>query len=183
MNAQMTFPGTLLALAFATSMGSLLWWMMHVPPPIPAVVARVRRTVGAVRRILVPIEDSEYARRAIEVACRLGERQKAEVILVHVIEVPMTLPLNAPLPDSEARAWKVLEEAKQIVSFHGLPGHVRVERARQAGPGIVQAVEHEGASMIVVGLKSGTAPGDLMGRTSRWLLSRAPCEVLLDKVS
>ena len=183
MSVQMTWLGTLLALVFALSMGRLLWWMLHVPPPVPAVVAKVRRTVGSVKRILVPIVGTEYSQRAIEVACRLGAEQKAEIILVHVVEVPMSLPLDAPLPDAEAKAEKVLEEAQQIVNFRELPSHKHVERARHAGSGIIQVAQEEEVSLIVMGLKTKSASIDLMGRTSRWLLSRAPCEVILDKIA
>jgi len=89
---QITFLGSLLAFIFAGSMGTLLWWMFHVPKAIPLAAAKARRAVGAIRRILVPTSGTLHSERGIELACRLGEEQKAEIYLIHIIEVPRTLP-------------------------------------------------------------------------------------------
>src|SRR4030043_986761 len=87
----MSFLGALLAFVFATSMGILLWWMLNVPRAIPLAAAKARRAVGAIKKILVPTSGTLYSERGIELACRLGEEQKAEIYLVTVLEVPRTL--------------------------------------------------------------------------------------------
>src|SRR6185503_20438550 len=89
--------GILIACVFAFSMAGLLWWMLHPPAPIEAAVAKALRGVSAVQRILVPVRGSAYNERAVELACRLGQEQKAEIIACHVIEVPLALPLSTPL--------------------------------------------------------------------------------------
>ena len=43
--------GFILAVVFAVSMGGLMWWMLRVPPPIAAAVAKARVSVEAVKRI------------------------------------------------------------------------------------------------------------------------------------
>src|SRR6266566_1596280 len=100
--------GLILAVLFASSMGALLLWMLWLPVKIPAAAAKAHRSVFAVKRILVPTLGQAYAERAVELACRLGQEQKAEVFLVHVLEVPRTLPLGVPLPEAETEAVKVL---------------------------------------------------------------------------
>src|SRR5512136_263851 len=107
---QMTFLGGLLASVFAVSMGVLLWWMLHVPRAIPQAAAKARRAVGAIKRVLVPTSGTVYSERGIELACRLGEEQKAEIYLINVIEVPRTLPMEAPMPEAESRAQEILKE-------------------------------------------------------------------------
>ena len=87
---QMSFTGALLAFFFAVSMGTLLWWMLHVPRAIPLAAAKARRAVGAIKKILVPTSGTFYSEKGIELACRLGEEQKAEIYLVTVLEVPRT---------------------------------------------------------------------------------------------
>src|SRR5512137_1678253 len=94
---QITFLGGVLAFFFAASMGILLWWMLHVPRAIPQAAAKARRAVGAIKRILVPTSGTPYSERGIELACRMGEEQKAEIYLINVIEVPRTLPMEAPM--------------------------------------------------------------------------------------
>ena len=69
--------GVLLAAGFAVPMAALLGWMLRVPRPVPQEVARAVRSVGAVQTILVPIVESYYSERAVELASRLGATQRA----------------------------------------------------------------------------------------------------------
>ena len=45
-----------------------------------------------IRRILVPMDFSECARRGLRYAVALAERFGSEIVLVHVIEAPLNLP-------------------------------------------------------------------------------------------
>lgn len=176
--------GIVLAALFAGSMGWLLWWMLHPPPPVPLEVAKARRSVDALKRILVPTVGAPYSERGVELACRLGVEQKAEIVLIYVLEVPRTLPLGTPLPQDEPKAQEALQRAQEIVTLHGLPLIAKVERAREAGEGILHAAKDYEADLIVLGVRPRVgAAADLLGRTSTLLLRRAACEVIIDKPS
>ncbi len=173
--------GTLLALIFALSLGAMIWWMFRVPPYLPAPVAKARVSVEAIKRILVPTVGPVFAGREVELACRLGQEQKAEILLAFVLEVPRTLPLGASLPAAEEKAKKALDLAKTIVDLHKLPSQAEILRARVAGEEIVRkASEHE-VDMIVVGMKPGM-PYDSFTRTLDVLMRKAPCELVIDRV-
>jgi len=175
--------GLVLALLFAGSMGGLLLWMLRLPVKIPAAAAKAYRSVFAVKRILVPTIGLPYAERAVELACRLGQEQKAEVFLVHVLEVPRTLPLGVPMPEAEAEATKVLERAESIVALHGLEPQKIVHRARIAGEEIARIAGEQDVDMIVLGARSKVGLRDeMLGRTSDLVLRLAPCEVIIDKL-
>jgi len=181
---QITFLGALLAFVFAASMGILLWWMLHVPRAIPQAAAKARRAVGAIKRVLVPTSGTLYSERGIELACRLGEEQKAEVYLIHVIEVPRTLPLDAPLVEAETRAGDMIKRGEEIVTLRGLPVKGQVKRGRVAGEEIIRAAKDYEADLIVMGIRSEIRMAqEILGRTSDLVLRRAPCEVILDKLS
>jgi nucleotide-binding universal stress UspA family protein len=181
---QITFIGAFLALIFAASMITLLWWMFHVPRAIPLAAAKARRAVGAIKKILVPTSGTPYSERGIELACRLGEEQKAEIYLVNVLEVPRTLPLEAPLPDAEAKAEDIVKRGEEIVSLRGLPVKGEVKRGRVAGEEIIRAAKDWEADLIVMGIRPQvTMAQDILGRDSGLILRRAPCEVILDKLS
>ena len=159
---QLSFLGALLAFFFAASMGTLLWWMFHVPRAIPLAAAKARRAVGAIKKILVPTSGTLYSERGIELACRLGEEQKAEIYLVNVIEVPRTLPLEAPMPEAEARAVDIIKRGEEII----------------------RASKDWEADLIVMGIRSQIRMAqEILGRTSDLVLRRAPCEVIVDKLS
>jgi nucleotide-binding universal stress UspA family protein len=174
--------GILLAVIFACSMGILFFWMFHVPPALPLPVIKVRGSVEALHKLLIPIVEAIPSERAVELACRLGNGRKAELVLVHVIVVPYTLPLSAPMPEREKTAQETLELGHAIARrFHN---HVqtRIVRHRSAVEGVLQVANEEQVDAIVLGVGVKTrVPGE-WGKTSQEILRRANCEVILDKV-
>jgi len=179
-----TFLGAFLAFIFAASMGVLLWWMFHVPRAIPLAAAKARRAVGAIKKILVPTSGALYSERGIELACRLGEEQKAEIYLVTIIEVSRTLPLEAPMPEAEAKAEDIIKRGESIVSLRGLKAKGEVRRGRIAGEEIIRVAKDWEADLIVMGIRSEIRMAqEILGRTSDLVLRRAPCEVIVDKLS
>jgi nucleotide-binding universal stress UspA family protein len=181
---QISFLGALLAFFFTVSMGILLWWMFHVPRAIPQAAAKARRAAGAIKKILVPTSGTLYSERGIELACRLGGEQKAEIYLVTVLEVPRTLPLEAPMPEAEVQAKDIIKRGEEIVSLRGLPAKGEVKRGRVVGEEIIRAAKDWEADLIVMGIRSEIRMAqEILGRTSDLVLRRAPCEVILNKLS
>ena len=173
--------GLVIAVIFAVSMGSLLWWMMHPPHPVGQDVAHALYSVSSVRRILVPVEGFPYNNRAVELACRLGQEQRAEIVLGSVIEVPMALPLGTPLPVEEEKAYAHLASASELVRLHDLVPISVLERDRQAGRGMVRIARDKDADLAVVGLDPHrVAAGGIIGRTIESLLRQAGIEVIID---
>jgi len=176
--------GSILAAAFAIPMAALLFWMLRLPRPISQEVARAVRSVGAVQAILVPILEHYYSERAVELASRLGETQKATILLGYVVEVPRTLSLGVPLPEVEERANQALDQAKTIVGMHALQAQVEIIRAREAGEGIARVARDRGVDLIVMGI----SPGERLtegsaARIAESLFRHAPCEVVIDRLA
>jgi nucleotide-binding universal stress UspA family protein len=174
--------GIVIAVAFALAMIAVMAWMFHVPRPVAAEVAKARRSLDVARLILVPTIKAAYSERAVELACRLAQEQRAEILLVHVVEVPRTLPLGAPLEEADREAEASLQTAKAVVALHSLPAKTLVQRAREAGDGIITAAKDSRADLIVVGIGPHRGGHHLWGGTSETLLHRAPCEVIFDKL-
>ncbi len=175
--------GFILAVIFAVSMGGLMWWMLRVPRSLSAPVARARVSVEAIKRILVPTIGNVFAGREVELACRLGQEQKAEILLAYLLEVPRTLPLDASMPEEETKAREALELAKTIVDRHGLPSTMEMLRARVAGERIAQVAGEQDVDMIVVGMRPGMGLAyEAFARTVDVLMRKAPCELLIDRV-
>jgi nucleotide-binding universal stress UspA family protein len=175
--------GVVLAVIFAASMSRLLWWMMHPPAPIGEAVARAVRGVSAARRILVPAKGMNYSDRAIELACRLGQEQEAEILLVYVIEVPLSLPLGTPLEDDEAKAQEALERGSQIVRLHELKPLPIVRRDRDVAHGVLTVANDHGADLVVLGINPRRImAGDSMGRNIETIFRKSGIEVIVDLV-
>src|SRR4051794_37404048 len=129
--------GIAIAVTFALIMLSLMWWMLHPPEHMQAAVAKALRGVSAIKKILVPVRGSSYNERAVELACRLGADQDAEIIRPHIMEVPLSLPLSTPPPDEEKQTEEVRARAKEIVEHHGLKAEAIARRDRDVARGIL----------------------------------------------
>jgi nucleotide-binding universal stress UspA family protein len=171
-----------LALVFIVLMFSLFRWMFNVPPQLPYMVVKARQSVSALHRILVPTTSQLASERAVELACRLGETQKAEIILAYIVEVPFTLPLNVAMPAEQAKGQEALRTAQFIVEQHGLPARTKIIPDRYAWGGILQLARSERVDAIVMSVgteRLGLTDG--LGRAAQEILKRAECEVILDR--
>jgi APA family basic amino acid/polyamine antiporter len=138
-------------------------------------VTRAARRSVAYREILVPLVPTETSEQAMSIACQLAADRHATVTALTVIEVPPTLPLDADMVDDEARAKRLLAEARAIADSYGVAIAIRVVRARGAGEAIVEEAGAVGAEIVVV-----RAPRKRrLGRTVRFVLVHAPCRVLV----
>ncbi len=174
--------GILLASVFILSMGVLFFWMFHVPPKLPLPVIKVRGSVQAIHKILIPVVEAMPSERAVELACRLGNGRKTELVLVHVIVVPYTLSLNAPMPAREHAAQETLELGNVIARQYGNEVHSHMVRHRSAAEAVLDVANQERVDAIILGFGAkARVPGE-WGKTSQEILRRANCEVILDKV-
>jgi nucleotide-binding universal stress UspA family protein len=177
--------GALIAFGFVLSMILLMSWMLWVPKPVAQTVARARRSVGGVRRILVPLEGGVTSDRAVELACRLGREQHADIYLAYIIEIPRTRALNTPLHEGESgQARQTLRFAEQIVKLNRLRAVTMVERAREVSEGILRLSNEVQPDLLVIGMPSlySTVRGLAGTLAMENILRRASCEVLVSKM-
>jgi nucleotide-binding universal stress UspA family protein len=145
-------------------------------------VAHTAHGAGTLRRIMVPIRGFDFEHRALELACRLGEKQKSEIILVYVLEVPLTMGLGTPLPEQEEKATEALAAGAKLVRAHRLAAVQRLERAREAGRGIIKAAKEMQVDLVVVGLDPNRGVAvEAIGPATELLLRRGDFEVLIDR--
>jgi nucleotide-binding universal stress UspA family protein len=179
---QVTVLGVMCALVFCVSMATLLWWMLHPPRQVSLPVAKAMVAVSSIRKIMVPVQGTTYAYKAVELACRLGKEQKAEILVTYVIEVPFTVPLSEPMDNAVTEAKSVLERAEEIVKHSNLPCKPIIEKARQISEGVIRLAKEQDVDLIVIGIHPMIGlPDRIMGRTSEAILRKAPCEVILDR--
>lgn len=172
--------GIILGLIFAALMIVLFSWMFKVPPQLPYEVVKACQSVSALGRILVPTRLETACRKAVELACRLGENQKAEIVLVYVIEVPFSLPLEASSPEEEKRGQEALRTARFIIDQHGLPVKTRIIHHRSGWGGILAVAKEELVDAIV--MNSGHSDSsDVLSREAQEVVKRSVCEVILDR--
>jgi basic amino acid/polyamine antiporter, APA family len=130
------------------------------------------------RTILVPIVSGTESHEAIDLAARLSAERGATIVALRVIVVPLDQPLDCLLPEEEAEADKLLDDARAMAEIYGVRTVDRIVRARNAGRAIVEEAERRQAEIIVLGAPRGRHR-DIFGKTVDYVLKNAPCRVMV----
>jgi len=110
-----------------------------------------------------------------------------------VFEMPLSLPLDAPLPESQIqRAREALARAKVVgEEYEGVEVATAMVRARRAGQAIVHEARRRGVEAIVLAaeepsrvrggaLLGGVGPlENYVGAVTKYVIGKAPCRVIL----
>jgi APA family basic amino acid/polyamine antiporter len=132
------------------------------------------------RTIVVPATRSAESEEALVAAARLAAERRATVAILHVIEVPLDLPIDVDLPDREDEADDVLDNSAAIVEGYGVRAVVRLLRARAAGPAIVEEAARRNAELIVLGApRPRVSRGRIFGGTVDYVLKHSKTRVLI----
>ena len=173
--------GITLAVGFTVGLAGTLGWMLRVPPPAPRGATSTLRSVQSIRKVLVPIIDLGASVRAVELAARLNQGHKAEMVIVYVHEIPLQAPLA--MPERDPRIQRALDAAAFIAMQHAIEPRTKVNVARQAGHRIVEIAREEGVDLIVMGISHVNRPNEgTLGRIAEHVMRNAPCEVIVDRV-
>jgi APA family basic amino acid/polyamine antiporter len=152
--------------------------------------------------LLVPVFGTKLDDDIVATAGRLAaaeredgeEEAESRLELVYVIEVPLTLPLDAELPpEREAQARRALDRAREVgEEYADVEVSTEVIRARRIGAGIVEAARRATSAAIIIGgepptkIRGGGRLGGIgaakpaeIGAATEYVLKKAPCRVLL----
>jgi APA family basic amino acid/polyamine antiporter len=132
------------------------------------------------RTIVVPVIRSNETEEALVAAARLAAERGSTVAVVHVIEIPLDLPLDVRLPDTEDEADDILDNSAAFVEAYGVRAVARLLRGRAAGPEIVAEAERRNAELVILGARrQRTARGRIFGRTVDYVLKHSPSRVAI----
>jgi len=150
--------------------------------------------------ILVPVFGEPLDDDIVGTAGRLAaeEAQEGEggsmLEALYVFEIPMALPLDARVPDDRVgMARAALARAKEVgEEYEGVEVATAMVRARTAGAAIVSEARRRGVEAIVLAAEApsrirgggvlggrGLARDRFAGETTRYVIEKAPCKVLL----
>ncbi len=129
--------------------------------------------------ILVAFEDGNYSSEAIAMAVRLAARRRRGIHVLVTISVPQNAPIDATMPDAEAKAQAAVDQAR-VRGGRRVTGHYEKVRAGGAGRRIVSEAREIHARAIVMPLPAKRAGSSLFGRTLETVLAERPCRVIID---
>src|SRR5260370_8358025 len=112
--------------------------------------------VGATGEIAVVVDGKKLDIELVRLGCLMAKKAKRKVHLVHIIEVPRTLPLKAVLTKESELADKLLGEAMTIADEAGCAAVAEVVQARDAGTAIVDEAKDHSCALIFLGFVRAT---------------------------
>ncbi len=126
--------------------------------------------------VLVAFDERGFSPEVMATAARLAERRRRGIHVLVTILVPPTSPINAALPDQEANAETVIEEAK-VRAGRRVSGHWEKVRPGQTARRILDEAKLMQADVIVMPMARGGAG---FGRTLETVLRERPCRVIIE---
>ncbi len=183
-NDEVTVLGAVLAVTYATTISSILWWMLHVPKvgDVGQYVSRIEREAARFARIVVPVQGDVLSDRLVALASQMARYRGARMDLLYVIEVPLQFPIGAVSEDQRQMADETFTRAGKIADRYDVKINKRIQQARQAGPTIVKYAEEKGADLLLMGdVPKGNRRGTRYARSVEYVFENAPCEVIIDR--
>lgn len=166
-----------------------LGFVVHYLHQKKEVVAGVTRVMGSVLpvarphyRILLPLEDLEHT-ELVDFATLVAQVEGGELTLLHVVEVPETLPVDAidRLYLSEVR-WS-LGRLRRRAEEAGVTVKARVEVSHRVYEAILDNIREEDIDLLVIGWKGGWRRGRILGSNVDRFVQEAPCDVVVFKAA
>lgn len=195
--------GTIGYVAYRKTQGKPILTQVNVPETALRFERKeVREDEGEFGSILVPILGSALDDDIVQTAGRLASdayredfsREGATIEAVWVLEVPMSLPIDAALPAEQLkRARAGLARAKAIgEEYEDVIVATATVRARRVGEAICEEARRRGVEVIVMAaeetsrIRGGALlggrgrPGEsAIGEVTKYVMAKAPCPVIL----
>ena len=128
--------------------------------------------------VLVAFDEHGFVPELMATAARLAARRRRGIHVLVTIGVPATSPIGAEMPEQEAMAQSIIEEAK-VQAGRRVSGHWEKVRAGQTGRRIVDEAKAMHAAAIVMPMPQD---GGGFGRALATVLRERPCRVIIESI-
>src|SRR4051795_2723220 len=128
--------------------------------------------------VLVAFEDGYYAPESVSTAARLAARRSRGIHVLVTITVPPNAPIDAAMPEAEAKAQSIIDSAK-VRGGRRVTGHWEKVRPGQAGRRVVEEAREIKARAVVMPLPPRRTGASLFGKTLETVLAERPTRVII----
>jgi APA family basic amino acid/polyamine antiporter len=125
--------------------------------------------------VLVAFDEHGFSPDVMGTAARMAARRRRGIYVLVTITVPASSPIDAAMPEQEARAQSILEEAK-VQAGRRVFGRWEKVRSGQTGRRIVDEAKRLRAGAIVMPMP----PGGTFSRAMETVLRERPCRVIIE---
>jgi len=139
-----------------------------------------------IKKILVPIDFSDYSKNALKYAAQFAKQFNARIYLVYVVE-PMIYPADfsmgqVAIPSTDIDLHSRAEEELKKLSKEIIGGSLQVEILIKTGKPFVEIIEAASSNdvdLIIIATHGHTGVEHLLfGSTAEKVVRKAPCPVL-----
>ena len=134
--------------------------------------------------ILVPLDGSDYSKKALLQACDIAKNYQANLLLVYVVDKSPSLNLldrNEYLKILRRFGEKVLIKGKETAKAEGMDVTTVMKEGNITNE-IVKLAKNKKCNLIIVGSKGlGATARFFLGSISNKLANNSPCSVLIVK--
>ncbi len=174
--------GIVVAIAIVAAVIATLYWMLH--PPVTradrAALDAANVLEEMVGSIIVVFSADIHSEHMMVLAARLARRNKADLLALYAVEVPMILREDAATPEDDRAGFDVLATAETIAQKAGVHCRTELVHARSISQGVLETAKREGAHLLVLGsYREGKYTGAPLGRAIDHIASNARCDVLI----
>ena len=129
--------------------------------------------------VLIAYDHMHFVPDAVATAVKLAARRRRGIHVLVTITVPSSAPIDARMPEAEAAAQTIIEQAK-LLGGRRVSGHWEKVRAGQAGRLVVNEAKAMHAAAVVLPLPPPRG-ASLFGSTVQTVLAERPCRVIVER--
>jgi len=133
-------------------------------------------------KVMVAIRDEVSVDSLMTLACKLNQGADVDLMVLHVVQVPLVTPLDADDESIDQAGKRILDHARQAAEKLRHPVSTELLRAREVGEAIVGVARERGVELIVMGHHKphSRALGETLGAgVANYVARHAPCRVIL----
>ena len=133
-------------------------------------------------KLFVALGNPESVESLMTLAIQLSKGMDAELVALHVAEVPAATPIDAEDEVLDHEGNEILAAAKQVAERSSKKVSTELLRAREAGEAIAGEAKEQGAELLIMGYNRphSHALGELLlGSTVQYVAHHAPCRVIV----
>jgi len=133
-------------------------------------------------KVIVALRDPESVESLMSLAIHLSNSVDAELVALHVVEVPLATPIETENEILDHPGKEILAAAVRVAEKSSKKLSTELLRAREVGEAIIGETKDRGAELLIVGDRGShpSALGELvLGSTAQYVGHHAPCRVII----
>jgi nucleotide-binding universal stress UspA family protein len=133
-------------------------------------------------KVMVALREPDSVESLMTLAIHVATGMDAELVAIHVVEVPLVTPIEADDEVLDRGGREILEAATRVAERYSTKISTELLRAREAGEALAGEAKDQGAELLVMGHhKPHThSLGEvLLGSTVQYVAHHTPCRVII----